>query len=299
MPLHTPFETIYIIYNPNSTGDSKKNAKILKQNLDKKIKKQKITKLIATKYAGHAQKLAKKWANSGKKILIISSSGDGGYNEIVNGVMDSPKAASMVSICLIPSGNANDHYHAVKTDALLDHICQGITKKMDILCVQSTLGNKPWKKYAHSYAGIGFSAEIGKKLTASDLNYFNEKWIVLRGLLRFNFTEILLDNSKQRISSLVVSNIGHMSKLLQLSNEYKIDDGKMELYIIPYKNKLHTLKTLMMMLVKTPNQSQSIERLAIKSKKSLVIQLDGEDYTIDGNKTLTFKVCKQAISYVS
>ena len=46
----------------------------------------------ATPAAGHARDLARSAAGSGEP-LIVSVSGDGGYNEVVNGVMDGSAAA--------------------------------------------------------------------------------------------------------------------------------------------------------------------------------------------------------------
>ena len=105
-----PFTKIAIIYNPNSTGDSKQNAEELADHLKKQLPESVVIALEATQHAGHAEDLAHELASGKQKVLLVSSSGDGGFNEVLNGLLaaDNPNAAAVV----LPSGNANDHHVA-------------------------------------------------------------------------------------------------------------------------------------------------------------------------------------------
>ncbi len=62
--------------------------------------------LVPTEHAAHATELSRTAAGAGSP-LVVSVSGDGGYNEVVNGVRQAgnERAASAV----LAAGNANDH----------------------------------------------------------------------------------------------------------------------------------------------------------------------------------------------
>ena len=81
------FESIVIIFNPNSTGDAPELAQQLHDRLKELLSYQPEITLQPTEHAGHAVDLAREAAGKGGDVLVVSVSGDGGYNEVVNGVM--------------------------------------------------------------------------------------------------------------------------------------------------------------------------------------------------------------------
>lgn len=62
--------------------------------------------LMPTEHAGHATQLSRSAADSGRP-LVVSVGGDGGYNEVVNGVMQAGN--DQASTAVLAAGNANDH----------------------------------------------------------------------------------------------------------------------------------------------------------------------------------------------
>ena len=292
------FDKIVILFNPNSTGDSKVNAQALASELTKTAKNTKVD-LVGTEYAGHGEKIAQNLANSNQHILLISSSGDGGYNEIINGVMSSESASSRIVVSVVPSGNANDHYRAVKTDNYVQHVIQAETQTMDVLHIKFEADGIIQQRYAHSYIGIGVSAAIGKMLSSSKLNFFNEKLIVFRGLLRFRYVSIFEDDKKRRYSSLIFSNIGHMSKVLKLSEKNSIRDGKMEVAAIVYHGKLFNIFNLIRMLVSNISRSNSVESFLFSTIDPISVQCDGENIDLQQNSSVEVRVCRNAIRYIA
>ena len=121
------YTEVIIIYNPNSTGQSGDMARDLKKVLRTRMPRQKIT-LQATKYAGHAEELGYSLSKRSAQPLIISASGDGGYNELINGIMKAQNEGAHPVSGLLPAGNANDHYHAMHDDDIVWQIEKGKEK---------------------------------------------------------------------------------------------------------------------------------------------------------------------------
>lgn len=279
------FDEVIIIYNPKSTGNGKANAIKLADDLKEAGYPIEIT-LRETKRAGHIEEMARTYATSKKSYLIISSSGDGGYHELVNGIVDS--SATNIVTGVLPSGNANDHYNAVvnnDTD-IVQRIIAGAAHAMDVLKISSTIGGTPWTRYAHSYAGIGISPVVGEQLTKTDLNFFSEKWLVLKYLFVYKHTIIRIDGKKKRYSSLVFGNIDQMSKVIKLSKTSSTNDGKFEVSAITYKSKLRSALLLIKSATFGLDELGSFDRYSFESVRRLPIQLDGEVYMIDSNSTV-------------
>ena len=162
------FHTAIVIFNPNSTGNSESNAREFARRLEKANTNVSVD-VIATEYAGHAEKIASEHAGDAK-TLIVSSSGDGGYNEVINGVL---KSNGKCAVAVLPSGNANDHYNALASDDLVANIKRGKTREIEAIKIESRVDGKTWQRYAHSYVGFGITPKIGKELTIRKLNAFN------------------------------------------------------------------------------------------------------------------------------
>jgi hypothetical protein len=80
-----PFEQVVVIFNPHSTGSAPELAEQLRTDLERRLPRTPVH-LSPTEHAGHARDLARNAAPT-PRTLIVSVSGDGGYNEVVDGVM--------------------------------------------------------------------------------------------------------------------------------------------------------------------------------------------------------------------
>lgn len=91
-----PFDRVVLIFNPKSTGQARERAEDLRRDLGQRVPTLTVD-LVPTEHAGHATELARTAAGAGSP-LVVSVSGDGGYNEVVNGVMQAAndRAASAV-----------------------------------------------------------------------------------------------------------------------------------------------------------------------------------------------------------
>lgn len=287
------FHTVVIIFNPNSTGDSESNAKEFAERLQKVDKKLAVN-VVATKYAGHAEKIAAKYAGDAKTV-IVSSSGDGGYNEVVNGVLG---VGGKCAVAVLPSGNANDHYNALVSDDLVKNIRNGKTRAIEAIKMESRVKGKAWTRYAHSYVGFGITPKIGKELTIRKLNAFNEKWHTVYHLMRFKHVDISRDKVVNRYSSLVFSTIGRMSKIIRLDDSADHSDGKMEVYETLYISPWQLLGTLLHASLKGLTKSERVKAYELKTIGKTMVQLDGEVFSLDANASIKLTCQQGAIKTV-
>lgn len=216
----TKIKSVVVIYNPKSSGTAAQDA----TDFCKKVQAAGMhAKAVPTKHAGHAKVLAKHYAERSTPTMIISASGDGGYNEVVNGVLTSSNPSAVVGV--LPSGNANDHYNFMHRGNTIRRIMRSDIEEIDVLKIK--YGNN--YRYAHSYIGLGMTPQIGEQLTKERPSRLKEKWVVLRNLGNIHTVKIKVDGHTRRYDHLVFSNIARMSKVLKVANHGTIHDGEFEI----------------------------------------------------------------------
>jgi diacylglycerol kinase (ATP) len=272
------FSAISIIYNPKSTGSSKRKALELQRAL--KAKGIAGVRVIPTEHAGHAEELAYELAmTAGKsdKPLIISASGDGGYHEVVNGVMKAQAEGHHVVTGLLPTGNANDHYHSVKSGTAERLIRAGATRLVDLLHVTVTDGDKQWQRYAHSYVGLGLTPAVSTKLNQIKLNPVNEWVVSIREVYKARPSRVIIDGQELVYDSLLFSNIDRVGKVFTMLGASRIDDGKFEIVTLRSKSKAELLRRLAKAIA--DSRVEGIEQASsftFQSAETQKMQMDGE-----------------------
>ncbi len=269
------YTAISIIYNPKSAGDSAKNAKKLQADLSKAFPKIQ-TKLHKTEYAGHAKKLARELAQASSRPLIISSSGDGGYNEVVNGVMYAQPKRAQPICAVLASGNANDHSRSLQNDSLLKTIKTAQLRSIDLLKITIEHSGTRTEQYAHSYIGFGLTPIVATELNKTGLNMFTELLIVLRTFRKYTPFNITHQGDTMKLDSLVFANIDGMAKVLQLSKESKPDDGLFEIVMFRHTNKRKLLGKFVKASLNNPDTPRSSKKYTFSTHKGMSAQLDGE-----------------------
>lgn len=221
----SPFDRIVIVFNPQSTGNAPSSAEELRAELARRLPGVPL-EMCPTRYAGHARELARESAAGGRP-LVVSVSGDGGYNEVVNGVVE---AGNEHAVCAVrAAGNANDHRRVTRERPLADAIVAGDVRRIDLL--RLTLGREPdaQTRYAHSYIGVGLTPVVAVDLEKGGKGSWREIVSVLRAFSRFRPFPIRLEDGKRRtIDSLLFANIPEMAKYATLSEDGRPDDGRFE-----------------------------------------------------------------------
>lgn len=273
---------VIILFNPKSTGGSKENA----YQLAKELRQKGITvEVQKTKYPGHGEEVARDIARSGRRCILISSSGDGGYHEVVNGALTHPKSPLVVGV--LPSGNANDHFSALGSDSLTQAIARNRFKRIDTIRVSGTKDGKPWVRYAHSYVGLGVTATAAKRLTEERPNAITEKWIVLHALFTFRSVKLKEHGKVRRYSSVLFGNINRMSKVIKLSEGASVTDGKFDMSAIRFKSRFSLLLYLATAATIGFKDAVQKSKYSCVTVKALPIQLDGEAFLLDAGTKLT------------
>lgn len=280
------YSRIAVIFNPNSTGDSQQKAQELVDTLRMSIPDIAVD-CIATEYAGHAEKLAFDVARQERQPLIISSSGDGGYNEVVNGVMAAKNAQAICAV--LPAGNANDHSRTMQSMPLEEAILKKNVTKLDLLEVSIDDGRQQTVRYAHSYVGLGLTPVVAVELNRGSLNALKESYIILKSFLKYRPFKIRHGNKVYKLDSLLFGNINQMAKVLTIAPKNRPADGKFEVVQFPSGHKWWLVKRLAQAALSKLKDIPSVSSYNFTVLKNMPMQLDGEVITLKTRSRVTIR----------
>ncbi|MDQ0691194.1 diacylglycerol kinase family protein [Arthrobacter sp. W4I7] len=288
------FESIIIIFNPNSTGDAPKLAADLQAKLARLLPYPADVTLQPTAHAGHAIELARDAASSGQNVLVISVSGDGGYNEAVNGVM---QANNPNAVCAVmAAGNANDHRRTTGTQPLEEAISEGTVRHIDLLRIRT--GDNADAQYAHSYIGFGLTPVMAIDLEKGSKGALKEMVSVMRTFSKFKPFEIRQSDGKRRkFDSLVFANIAEMAKYATLSEaDSHPADGKFEVITFAHRAKWRVLLSAMKATTQGLGDQPSVSSYRFTTLKPIPYQIDGEVKSVDAKTPVTIESAPAALA---
>lgn len=287
---------ILIIYNPKSTS-GKSNLRAIR--LAKQLARKKFTNvsLEASQYAGHAEELAYNETIKHNQSLIISVSGDGGYNEVINGIIKA-KARNKKSqaVCaILAAGNANDHRRATYKRPLIRSILRAEPEPLDILEV--AFNNK--KCYAHSYMGIGLTGKTVSELNKESLTRWKEIKIVSRNLLNVRHFSMKGPSGKNKsYDSVVFSNIHRMSKVIKMDSKTSINDGLFNVAAIEHRSRIKFLYILLKLAIVGGKHFPKASSYEFKLSKPQIGQLDGEVIALPANTAIHVSINNKLIKTI-
>jgi diacylglycerol kinase family enzyme len=269
------FSHIAIIFNPESTGDAPALAKKLARDLKERGFR---PKLEPTNHAGHATEIACRISHAHERPLIISVSGDGGYNEVINGAMEaknkSKKARPVVSV--LGAGNANDHYRVMHDRPIVDLITEHSVRPLDLISISATTSKTSFSRYAHSYIGFGITPEVGDELNRHGKNFLSEMKLVIKTFMKFRPFEIIHDGQTRLCDSLVFANINEMAKFVKLDEKNTIHDGKFEVIEFAHRGKPALLTNMLRAAITGIKNPPSYSTYSFSISENLAVQSDGE-----------------------
>lgn len=294
------YSEVLIIFNPMSTGSSEQKATRLADRLRKRGLK---VSLQASQYSGHAETLAYEACLRLRNPLIISSSGDGGYNEVVNGVMRALVDDEAIKpVCaVLPAGNANDNRRSVRKRPLTWAITHSEPEWMDLLQLSVHKDRHTKIRYAHSYIGLGITTHAAQLLNQEELGPIKEKLIVARSI--FTYHPVAITNTEgntKRYDSLIFANIPHMSKVLRIGKKNDINNGTFRVSALPHRSQFWlfriTLNLLLAIFGLKKLPQQTVYNFSVPQDEQ--IHLDGEVMRLPGQAEATVSISRAVLPVI-
>lgn len=288
------FDRAVVIFNPGRAGMGTR-IEALQRELATDLPDLPV-ELLPTQYAGHARALARTEAGRGVP-LILSVSGDGGYNEVVNGVMDVPDSKAVCTV--IPAGNANDHFRSLPARTLSEALTEKTVRHIDLLRVAFRSGSREQVQYAHSYVGFGLTPLMAIGIEKGGKGKVLELVSVARTLRHLEPFELVRDDgATAKFDSLILANISRMAKYGTVSESHYPDDGRFEVVTLPHagltKMALMTLRAVTLGLGHQP----SVRSYAFSTRNAVPCQIDGEVVHIQAGTHVRVDSTKGALATI-
>lgn len=281
-----------IIYNPQSRGPAYVRAARLSRLLGEKAPHLPVT-VMRTEHAGHGRDLAYDVAAQGGAPLVVSVSGDGGYNEIVNGVMaaGNEHAAAAVEA----AGHANDHRRATSRQRLVDAIADGRLRRIDLLRLRIDLGGKERVVYAHSYIGLGLSSDVVVNLERPK-GTLADVVTGFRTLAELKSVAVRDEQGARReFDSLILANINRIGNFATLSDSRHPDDGRFDIITFPRASKWATLALTLRAATLGLGSQPSATEMEFTPLQHVTLQVDGEVLDVDAEVPVRVEIARGAL----
>jgi len=249
--------------------------------------------LQPTGYPGHARELAATAAATGQP-LIVAVSGDGVYNEVVNGIMDVEGSSAVSAVAA--GGNANDHRRSTRRMPLVAAIIDGRARHLDLLRLTVRTNDAVWSRYAHSYIGFGLTPLMAIGLKKDKKGTVRELISVMRTFNSLEPVEIVRAGGAQELyDSLVFANVARMAKYGRISNSGKPDDGLFEVVSCPHRGRWRIALMVLRAATVGLGRQPRVSRCELVTTKAAPIQIDGEVMHVDANSQVVIDCVSHAL----
>ena len=292
MLVSRPFDAVEIVFNPNSTGDAQERAEELAKQLAERAPELPV-QLRPTERAGHGREIARDAARAGRP-LVVSVSGDGGYNDVVNGLMEA--GADSAYAAVLAAGNANDHRRVTRERPLADAIVDGDVSKLDLLRMSVDDGRE--LRYAHSYIGLGITPTVALELEKGGKGSIKEVISTIRTFSRFRPFQIETDSGTETFDSVIFANIREMAKFAVLSEEGRPDDGRFEVVVLRHTAKWRVLATAVRAAIRGLGPQPTAREYRFRTVDPMPVQVDGEVSEFERGVAVTVEIVPGALHTV-
>ena len=288
------FDRAVLVFNPGKPGMTARIDE-LQRELAAGVPDLQVD-VLPTGFAGHARDLARSVAATGSP-LIVSVSGDGGYNEVVNGVMDVSDSKAVCTV--VAAGNANDHHRSMPERPLPEAVRDDPVRKIDLLRITFGKEQPEQVHYAHSYIGFGLTPLMAIGIESGGKGKILELVSVARTLSHLSpFELVRADGATARLDSLILANISRMAKYGTVSESVRPDDGRFEVVTLPHSGRWKmALMTLRAVTLGLGNQP-SVSRYAFTTRDAVPCQIDGEVRHLPASTHVLVESAKGALAVI-
>jgi len=286
------FSRICLIANPNSSRGGDRVARELRRRL-----RQAVTVPVSihlTKRTGHARDFARKLLREDARTLLISVSGDGGYHEVINGAMAS--GVKKPRCAVFGAGNANDHHQSLyeNEDEFLKRLAGGRLRSFDLIRFDIGKGNGKSTVYAHSYGGVGLSAQAAHRLDQEASDPLAEIIGSLRTTAGAPAVPLRVGGRVLAYDSLLVLNVGRMAKYLRTRHRPRASGKRLYLVSLRHRGRLLRMwQVARAFAFGLP--TRRVERVTFTTAKPTLLQLDGEVHKLTAETQVGVTRSRQAI----
>lgn len=257
------------------------------------------TELRLTRDAGHATELAREAAVAGLE-MVIAAGGDGTVNDVIQAL-----AGYRTALGVLPTGTVNVWaremgigLNAVDAREILLH---GVRRRVDL--------GRAGQRYFLMMAGIGFDAEVARRVEQGRLKRFGLKLLEYLGAVlllsvthRPSSIRITMGQHKRRQQALmvIIGNTRLYGGALTFTRRAVADDGTLDVVIIGSGGMFHRINVIGRALLRLPAAGPRVryeraQMLRLESKRPTPVQVDGE---VIGYLPMTFSVASQALSVI-
>lgn len=295
-PARGPFDRVVLIYNPAAGGIGPNLARDMAGELGDRLPALPVL-LQPTGFAGHARELARSEAAVGRPLLV-SVSGDGGYNEVVNGVMEVPGSGAVCTV--LAAGNANDHRRSTRRSPTIESITAGQVHRIDLLRLTLGEGAARQRLYAHSYIGFGLTPLMAIGIEKGRKGALTELVSVVRtsvGLKPFEIARA--DGARAVLDSLILANIADMAKYGKVSEAGEPGDGLFEVITLAHADRWRMALMVLRAATIGLGVQPSVSQYSFRTIDPVPFQIDGEIKTVDANTAVTVESAHRVLAVIS
>jgi diacylglycerol kinase (ATP) len=224
----------------------------------------------------------------------VSVSGDGGYNDVVNGLMDAGVDSAYAAVSA--AGNANDHRRVTRERPLADAIVAGEVSRLDLLRMTVDDGRDP--RYAHSYIGLGITPTVALELETGGKGSIKEVISTIRTFSRFRPFQIETETGTESFDSVIFANIREMAKYAVLSEEGRPDDGRFEVIILRHTAKWRVLATAVRAALFGLGPQPTAREYRFRTIDPMPVQIDGEVSELERDVRVTVEIMPGALGTI-
>ena len=293
------FDRVVLIYNPVNRRVPLTLAESTRRELDSRLPEVPVT-LLATEHGGHARELARAAAATGCP-LIVAVSGDGVYNEVVNGVLDVPGSRALAAVAA--GGNANDHRRSTRrmplVEAIVDAHATGRVRHLDLLRLTVASAQGGWSRYAHSYIGFGLTPLMAVGLKRDRKGTVAELFSVLRTFTELKPVEIVRSAGRRDLyDSLIFANVVGMAKYGRLSYGGRPDDGLFEVVARRHGRRWRIAAMALRAVTVGLGAQARVSRVEFATVDAVPAQIDGEILELAPDSRLVIDCAPNALATV-
>lgn len=229
--------------------------------------------------------------------MVVAAGGDGTVNEVLNGLAQAtPEGETVGQLALCPIGTGNDFADMSGAkrgvEAFVKRIVAGRTRLVDMGRGTFTSNTRQEVRYFDNNVGLGFEAQVTVesnriKHIPGSLRYVAAVFKAL-GYFRSPHMEIAWQNAANEERQLAhpafmvsLGNSRRTGGLFYVTPDAILDDGLLDLAIVPHKSKLEVLLMLPKTFTGAHRNDPTIhfdrcKEITVRSLRPVPVHLDGE-----------------------